>query len=42
MGAAKKNKKVQEAATLATVVIKKGKFQLPKPGDKRKFGVDTS
>jgi len=42
VGAAKKNKKFQEAATLATVVIKKGKFQLPKPGDKRKFGVDTS
>ena len=39
---AKKNKRVQEAAALATIVIKEGKFQLPKPGDKRKFGVDTS
>ena len=41
-GAAKKNKRVQEATALATVAIKEGKLQLPKPDDKRKFGVDTS
>ena len=28
-------------AALVAVAIKEGKLQLPKPGDKRKFGVDT-
>lgn len=42
MGVAKKNKRVQEAVALAAAAIKEGKLQLPKLGDKRKFGVDTS
>ena len=42
VGATKKNKRVQEVAALATATIKEGKLQLPKPSNKRKFGVDTS
>nr|XP_023912936.1 uncharacterized protein LOC112024543 [Quercus suber] len=42
VGASKKNKRVQEAAAFVAAVIKEGKFQLPKPGEKRKFDVDTS
>uniref|UniRef100_A0A7N2R4R3 Uncharacterized protein n=1 Tax=Quercus lobata TaxID=97700 RepID=A0A7N2R4R3_QUELO len=41
-GAAKKNKRVQEVTALAAAAIKEGKLQLSKPGDRRKFGVDTS
>ena len=41
-GAAKKNKRVQEAAALAEAAIKEGKRQLPKSSDKRKFSANTS
>ncbi|XP_030967464.1 uncharacterized protein LOC115987987 isoform X1 [Quercus lobata] len=40
--AAKKNKNVQKVAALATSAIREGKLQLPTPGEKRKFIVDTS
>uniref|UniRef100_A0A7N2MSK0 Uncharacterized protein n=1 Tax=Quercus lobata TaxID=97700 RepID=A0A7N2MSK0_QUELO len=40
VGTTKKNKKVQEVATLVAAAIKEGKLQLPKPGEKRKFSVD--
>ncbi|KAK9984321.1 hypothetical protein SO802_033846 [Lithocarpus litseifolius] len=41
-GAAKKNKNVQKVATLAVTAIREGKFQLPRPGEKRKFSMGIS
>ena len=41
-GDAKKHKNVQEAAALATIVIREGKLQLPRLGEKRKFSLETS
>ena len=40
--ASKKNKSVEKAAALATIVIKKGKLLLPKHGEKRKFSMGAS
>ena len=41
-GAAKKNKNVQKVVALAAIVIREGELQVPRPGEKRKFSVDTS
>ena len=42
VGANKKHKNVQKAVVLAAIVIRERKLQLPEPGEKRKFFVDTS
>ena len=41
-GADKKQKNVQKVAALVATAIREGKLQLPGPGEKRKFFMDTS